>query len=271
MNRLVPFLLVVLNCYSCNESDKNGDRTVSDNPPAPDTVPFTIVNQYPHDTLSFTEGLTVYNGQLYESTGSGNPDGHVNNGSWAGPLDLKSGKAEKKIKLDNKYFGEGMTILRDKVYFLTWTTKIGFVYDLHTFKKLDEFHYPSEGWGLTNDGTSLIMSNGSNNLAFLNTDSLQITHLISVTDNNGPVANLNELEYINGFIYANQWQTPYILKIDPGSGRVVGKMYLDNVYNDVLSKNPGSDYLNGIAYDSATQKIYITGKLWPLIYEIKFQ
>ena len=251
----------------CNDNDANGGPSVTEAPPA--TISFTVVNQYPHDTMSFTQGLTFYKGQLYESTGSGNPE-RVNNGSWVGLIDLKTGKALKKIQLDTQYFGEGITILDDKMYFLTWTTNIGFIYDVNTFRKTGEFKFPGEGWGLTNDGKNLIMSNGTNNLVFYEPGTMKMINQLSVTDHNGPVGNINELEYINGYIYANQWMTSYILKIDPASGKVVGKMDCESLYRPIKAETSGN-YLNGIAYNDSTQQIYITGKLWPSLYEIRMQ
>jgi len=144
------------------------------------------------------------------------------------------------------------------------------VYDAATFKKLREFTYKGEGWGLTNDGTSLIMSNGTSNLYYLNPDSLTFIKMLAVQDNNGYVENINELEYINGFIYANKWLSGDILKIDPATGYVVGKMDLSRYSGEVKSKNSEAQEMNGIAYDSMSRKTYITGKKWPVIYEIKW-
>jgi glutamine cyclotransferase len=268
MDKLALIMSVVSSIiWGCNDNDANGGASTSEPPPA--SLSYTVVNQYPHDTMSFTQGLTFYNGQLYESTGSGNPE-RVNNGSWVGAIDLETGRALKKIQLDTQYFGEGITILDDKLYFLTWTTNIGFVYDVKTFKKTGEFKFPGEGWGLTDDGKNLIMSNGTNNLVFYEPGTMKMISQLSVTDHNGPVGNLNELEYINGYIYANQWMTSYILKIDPVSGKVIGKMDCDSLYRDIRAEASGN-YLNGIAYNDSTQKIYITGKLWPSLYEIRLQ
>ena len=255
--------------YSCNNEDEPSDSDPSKQESPPATITFSIVNQYPHNPASFTQGLTFHNGQLYESTGS--PEDSINNGSWLGTVDLQTGRIEKKVQLGKEFFGEGMTILNDKAYYITWTTNKGFVYDVKTFKKQNEFTYPGEGWGLANDGKNLIMSNGTNNLSFFQPDSMRMIQTISVTDNNGPVGNLNELEFINGYIYANQWQTPYILKIDPVTGKVAGKMDCSKIVTDIKSKSPRSDYMNGIAYDDSTQKIYITGKLWPALFEIRLQ
>ena len=226
------------------------------------------MNVYPHDTSAFTEGLLVHEGQLYESTGGRPQDNNFK--SWFGPVELKTGKASKKIMLDTAYFGEGISILNGKIYQLTWQDRIGFVYDAKTFKKLKEFHYNGDGWSLTNDGTHLIMSDGTNKLQYLDPDSLKVVKIVGVEDNNGPVGNINELEYIEGFIYANQYLTNYILKIDPGSGKVVGKSDFSTLDNEVKIKYPGALEMNGIAYDAATKKIYVTGKAWPHLYEVRF-
>jgi glutamine cyclotransferase len=174
------------------------------------------------------------------------------------------------VALDTQYFGEGITIFKGKLYQLTWTHKKGFVYDVKTFKKLGEFTYNTEGWGLTHDSTSLIMSDGSSNLYYMDPATFRNTKIVGVTDRGSPVSNLNELEYIDSFIYANQWQTPYILKIDPSSGQIVGRLDLSALVHRMDSLAPGHDYLNGIAYNPATKTIFITGKRWPFMYEIKF-
>ena len=252
---------------SCTDSDQNSDNGAGANPPPP-TLQYTVVNVLPHDTESFTQGLFFYNGQLYESTGNFNT-------SWIGPVDMSTGKIDKKVTLEPQYFGEGSTILNDKVYYLTWQTNKGFVYDLKTFKKIGEFNYPTEGWGLTHDGQHLIMSAGTSELYYLDPESFQISKTVTVTDHLGPVPNLNELEYIGGHVFANQWQTSYILKIDPSNGKVVGRLDLRNVQEELFKDDPGfsdSDQsLNGIAWDSTTNKLYITGKKWPAMYEIKIQ
>lgn len=255
--------------FSCG----NNTDTQSDENSGPPLLLYNVVNVYPHDTASFTEGLLVHNGQLYESTG-GSPkiDKYT---SWFGPVDLKSGKAVKKVMLDTSYFGEGITILNGKIYQLTWESQIGFIYDEKTLNKIKDFKYTGEGWSLTNDGKSLIMSDGSSNLKYLDPETLQVQKILGVEDNNGPVANINELEWIRGYIYANIWQTNYIIKVDPSSGKVVGKYDLTALCDEARKKFAHDDetiasrVLNGIAYDSAANKVYITGKNWPTLYEIK--
>lgn len=271
MNRRIAYLFALtIALSSCNDEDAdNSDDTSPANViAAPTLLSFQAVNQFPHDTASFTEGFSFYNGQLYESTGS--PDMPANNGTWIGTIDLATGAISKKVDLGKTYFGEGTTFFGDKIYQLTYTTKKGFVYDAKTFKKLREFKYEGEGWGLTNDGTHLIMSNGTSNIYYLTPDSLNFVKMLPVQDNNGYVSAINELEFIDGYIYANQWLTPNILKIDPATGYVVGKLDLSQQIAEVKGKFPRAEEANGIAYDSISKKTYITGKKWPLIYEIKW-
>lgn len=244
--------------------------------PAPAALPYNIVNVYPHDTTSYTQGLVIHEGQLYEGTGGSPEWSHYK--SWVGKVDLSTGAVRQKVPLDPAYFGEGITILNGSIYQLTWTSKKGFVYDLKTLKKLKEFPLKTEGWGLTNDSTHLVVSDGSSNLYFLDPTDFSTFKILGVTDQNGPVNNLNELEYINGYLYANRYQSNQILKIDPSNGQVVGQAdmtgllekYAPEVASEEKYRN-GEGVLNGIAYDAASGKIYITGKLWPKLFEITLQ
>lgn len=269
MNRTLTVLIMAIFLFSCNDEADSGNGTDDiTGPLAPPIIPFSIVNEHPHDTGSYTEGLSFYNGQLFESTGA--TETISNNGTWIGPIDIATGKIEKKIDLGTDWFGEGITFFNDKIYQLTYKAQKGFVYDAKTYKKLREFTYNSEGWGFTNDGKNLIMSDGTSSLYYLDPETLKILNVVGVSDNNGPVPNINELEYINGHIYANQWQTPYILKIDPSSGKVVGKMDFSKMVQQINSQYPDAEEFNGIAYDSTTGKMYVTGKKWPKLFEIKF-
>lgn len=256
----IPLLFIGLSMLSCADSENNNIEDANRIPPAP-LIAASIVNSYPHDTAAFTEGLTFYNGQLYESTGS--PTSPSNNGTWIGEVDVKSGKMQKKADLGTSYFGEGITFLRDKIYQLTYQTEKGFVYDAKTFKKIKAFSYKGEGWGLTNDGINLIMSAGTSNLYYIQPDSLNFLKMLAVQDHNGYVDNINELEYINGYIYCNKWQTANILKIDPATGYVVGVMDFAKLDSEIKSKYPYAQEMNGIAYDSISKKTFITGKKWP--------
>jgi glutamine cyclotransferase len=258
---------------ACNDTGSHATENTGKNETAaaPPTMQYTVVNKFPHDTSYFTEGLEFYKGQLFESSG-GNADESPYPSEF-GIADLQTGKVTSKAKLDKtKYFGEGITVFNGKLYQLTWVSQVGFIYDVNTFKKIGEFKLPSkEGWGLTHDSAHLIMSDGSSNLYYLSPDSLKILNILRVTNNDGPVPNINELEYINGYIYANQWETPYILKIDPATGKVVGRLDLDNLQKEAVATRPGADVLNGIAYDSTTGRMLVTGKKWPYLYEIKVQ
>ena len=248
---------------SCN----NGTANSADNTPAAPTTPaisFSITSVQPHDTSFFTEGLEFYNNTLLESTG-------LNGKSRLVQTDPKTGKILKQVNLDPKFFGEGITVLHDTLYQLTWQEHTVHVYDAKTFKKIKELTFNTEGWGLTNDGKNLIASDGSSNLYFYEPSTFRLLHTQGVMENGSPVVNINELEYIDGFIYANQWQYNDILKINPNTGEVVAKMDLSDLVNKVKVKDPQAEFLNGIAYNHATNKFYITGKLWPEIYELQFQ
>jgi glutamine cyclotransferase len=272
---LVPaFMLFTLMACNNNTPDTSGGAVE----PAPPLIGFTVINTYPHDTGFYTEGLEFHDGQLYESSGAGSADTDGQKPPYPsafGIVDLKTGKVDRKVTLDNGvYFGEGITIMNGKIYQLTWQNHVGYIYDAKTFKKLQEFSYPGEGWALTHDSTHLIMSDGSSNLQFIDPATiganLKAQSIVGVSDNNGPVPNVNELEYINGFIYANQYTTNYILKIDPSNGKVVGKLDLSSLEAEAKKKDSGAEVLNGIAWHPETNSLYVTGKLWPNIYEIRF-
>lgn len=277
MKKLFTPLIILLTLMACNSNtpDASGNPTIE---PAPPLIGYTVINSYPHDTGFYTEGLEFHDGVLYESSGAGSADTDGQKPPYPsafGIADLKTGKVDRKVNLDNNvYFGEGITFMKGKVYQLTWQNHIGYIYDAKTFKKLQEFSYPGEGWSLTHDSTHLIMSDGSSNLQFIDPNnigtSLKAQSIVGVTDNNGPVANVNELEFVNGFIYANQYTTNYILKIDPSNGKVVGKLDVSSLATEAKQKFSGAEYTNGIAWHPETNSLYVTGKLWPKIYEIRF-
>lgn len=254
------FIVIAIFLGSCE-----GKKSVSDpeQPAGPKPLSFSILQTFPHDTSSYTQGLQVYKGALYEGTG--------NYGKSAlKRVELSSGKSQQQIVLENRYFGEGITILHDTVYQLTWQEKKVFVYTLATFKKIREFDVNFDGWGLTNDGTNLIVSNGSGELFFYRPHDFSLIRTQVVTEAGSPSFNINELEYINGFIYANQYTYPYLLKIDPNNGVIVAKADLTEMWNRNRRIYPQADVPNGIAYDAEKQKIYVTGKWWPELYEIQF-
>ncbi len=253
-----------LGLTGCNNGNGTKDSIIPI--PAPKNISYSIIKSYPHDTSSFTQGLVIYNGSLYESTGDESA-----NANQLMKVDLVTGKIERSVSLDKKkYFGEGITILRDTIYQLTWKEKTVFVYTLKDFKKVKELSINTEGWGITTDGKELIVSDGTSNLYYYEPSAFRLLRTQEVTEAGSLSHNLNELEYIDGYVYANQWQYPYILKIDPRSGEIVGKADLTDVWNRVQAKDPGADVPNGIAYDAATKKIYVTGKVWPDLYEILF-
>jgi glutaminyl-peptide cyclotransferase len=259
--------------FACRNSSSPPDTPAAADTPAtsnePPSIAYTILNARPHDKNSYTEGLLMHDGKLFESSGA--PQENDKTRSIVGVVDPSTGNIAVKAELDKKtYFGEGIAILHDKLYQLTWTNKKGFIYDLKTFKKTGEFSFPSkEGWGMTTDGSNLIMSDGSSNLTFLDPLTFKTIRIVGVSDNNGPAGNINELEYVNGTILANIYQTPYIIRIDPNTGKVLGKADFSNLVNELKLKDPEAEYMNGIAWDSANNKILITGKLWPNIYEVR--
>jgi glutaminyl-peptide cyclotransferase len=259
------YISLLISLAACKNNDKKATGTDSGTPPsatAPKSVSYSIVTTYPHDTSSYTQGLAIYKGDLYEGTGR---DGF----SKLMKVDLKSGKILEQAPLSNTQFGEGITILNDTIYQLTWQNHVAFAYTLKGFKKIKEFTIGHDGWGLTNNDRELIASDGSSNLYYYEPGTFRLLRTQSITDDGAPVPNINELEYIDGYIYANQYQLPYILKIDTGSGAVVAKVDLTEVWRRAQSINPQADVPNGIAFDTASKKIYITGKLWPELYEIQ--
>jgi glutamine cyclotransferase len=261
------FLIGCLLLAGCSHPVEQKKSDAPDILPVP--IPYEVRNVFPHDTTSYTEGFLVEKGQLYESTGH---TGSIpSSRSLFGPVDLGTGKITPRAEIEkSKYFGEGIAFVKNRIYQLTDTTQIGFIWDGKTFKKLGNFYYTGEGWGLTTNGSQLIMSNGSSNITYRDPQSLLIIKTLGVTDNNGPVQNINELELIHGSIYANQWLTDYILKIDTTTGKVVGRLDVSGLKKEAQIGYVNAAETNGIAYDSSSDKIYITGKLWPHIYEINF-
>ena len=271
---LLPALTILF--FSCNNPGNNGNGEGTVTPPAtnngvaaPAMISAVLIAEYPHDTNAFTEGLQIHDGKLYEGTG-------MEGTSFIQISDIKTGKVEKKYPVkDSTIFGEGINVLNGKLYQLTYRNHIVFVYDLKDLSKvINTFPWQGEGWGMTNNGTELIISDGqeAGNLYFVNPANFRVNRIVPVTDNNGPVSNVNELEYIDGFIYANIWGTKNIIKIDPSNGHVVGKISTEETLRSFYSTYPMQDMdnvLNGIAYDSTTKKMYITGKNWPKLFEIR--
>ncbi len=224
------------------------------------TYGYRVLAVYPHDANAFTQGLVYDGGDLYESTG-------LRQRSSVRRVDLETGQVLQMRSLADTYFGEGLTLFQNRLYQLTWQSHIGFIYDPTTFDLLNVFHYPTEGWGLTHNGKELIMSDGTPTLYFLDPVSLQPVRQISVKDEKGPVWRLNELEYIEGEIYANVWQTDRIARIDPTTGRVIAWIDLSGLLPP--EDRIGADVLNGIAWDAENQRLFVTGKLWPKLFQIE--
>ncbi|MBS1607950.1 MAG: glutaminyl-peptide cyclotransferase [Bacteroidetes bacterium] len=263
---IYSFIIVACNNNEGSSDSNNSDLTEKKVP----FINFAVVKYYPHDTTSYTEGFLFHGGHLYESTGY--DSAFPSTRSLFGRVDSLTGKINVKAELDkHRYFGEGIVFLHDKVYQLTYKTKVGFIYDAKTFKQTGEFTFPSdEGWGMTTDGSSLIMSDGTGTLTYLDPENFKVVRTLRITDENGTLANVNELEMIHGFIYANVYEQNYIIRIDPATGNITGKINLASLAEEARQKFSGSQQLNGIAYDSVADKIYVTGKLWPDIYEISF-
>ena len=234
--------------------------TIAQRKPAP-VQSFKVVATFPHDTTSFTQGLVFADGELYESTG-------LNGESTLRRVDITTGKTLQRIDVPREYFAEGLALVGDELLQLTWQHHIGFVYDRKTFKQKRTFSYKTEGWGIAYDGTSrLVMSDGSDTLTFLDPKSLASTKTLKVQDAGRPIGNLNELEWVEGEIWANVWQTDRIARISPNTGEVSGWIDLRSLYPQA-QRMPPADVLNGIAYDKATRRIFITGKKWPRLYQI---
>ncbi len=268
MKYFVALLLIV--CFAaCNGDDKTPEDDKTLIPKETPAIAYNITNVFPHDTTSYTEGLELHNGKLYESAG-------YYSQSALQIEDIKTGKVLQKYKIGknatDSTFGEGITIFKGKIYQLTWQSHIVFVYDVNNINKvIKTFNWPYDGWGMTHNDTSLILSDGSANIYFVDAENFKLKSRITVSADAGPIDNINELELIDGFIFANVWQKNIIIKINPTNGKVVGQID----FTGVIEKNapgfvakPGDDVLNGIAYDSTTKKLYITGKRWPKLFEV---
>jgi glutaminyl-peptide cyclotransferase len=230
---------------------------------APPVYGYKVVKAYPHDPEAYTQGLIYRDTFLYESTGR---NGH----STLRKVKLETGEVLQQERLDPKYFAEGLTDWNGRLIQLTWRSNLGFVYDAATFRLERTFLYMGEGWGLTHDGKRLIMSDGSDTLRFLDAVTFQERGRLSVTDGSLPVGNLNELEFVGGEIYANVWHTDRIARISPESGRIVGWINLTGLLPKVYQLEPEA-VLNGIAYDAAGDRLFVTGKLWPKLFEITLE
>ncbi len=277
--RFYLFLLTALASFSCGNS---ANVNMPPKPPVnantkPASVPvydFQIIKEYPHDPTDFTQGLEYHDGFLYEGTGGSrsNPvqpnDAKVY--SSLRKVEYQTGKVLQKQDVPSDYFGEGITILGDKIFQITWHEGTAFVYNLSDLKLQKELRYPGQGWGLTNDGTNLFMSDGTHVIRVINPEDFKTVRTIVVNDESGkPIMQLNELEMVNGEIWANIWQTGWIIRIDPQTGKLLGRVDINKLADDVKDKEDDADVLNGIAYDKAGDRLFVTGKLWKKLYEIK--
>ena len=227
----------------------------------PERYGYKVVNTYPHDREAFTQGLIFYNGVLYEGTGQ-------ETGSTLREVELESGKVLRQHNLDASLFGEGITMFNDRIFQVTWENKVGFVYDRSTFKVINKVYYQTEGWGLTTIDDRIVMSDGTNALYFVEPGTFTVISRMEVYDNRSMIDSLNELEYINGEIWANIWMSDRIARIDPESGKVKGYIDLKGLLSNA-DRSPDTDVLNGIAYDRETKRIFVTGKRWPKLFEIR--
>lgn len=252
---------------SCGNSTT---QTPAANTTKPAPVPVytnEIVKTYPHDPAAFTQGLVYLNGFLYEGTGGKDGDNFY---SSLRKVELDTGKVLQKYDLPREYFGEGITLMNDKVYQLTWRERTAFVYNLADFKLLQEFRYSGEGWGLTDDGKELYMSDGTHVIRVVDPETFQTKRTIVVLDERGqPVMQLNELEWVKGELWANVWQSGWIMRIDPANGKLLGRIDLNQMTKDEQQANQKADVLNGIAYDDASDRLFVTGKKWRRLFEIK--
>jgi glutamine cyclotransferase len=264
--RCFTLLLCLAATLSCERfphftpGDTPGSLTPTDSSFVP-TYGFEIVNTYPHDANAFTQGLVYQDSVLYEGTG-------LNGRSSLRKVALETGQVMQSVSIDGQFFGEGIALFGSEIVQLTWLTQVGFVYDLTTFEQKRTFSYPTEGWGITTDGHRYIMSDGTPILYFRDPQTLEEIGRIEVRDEDGPISRLNELEYINGEIFANVWLTDKIVRIEPVTGRVLGWIDLTGLLSPA-DRTGGEDVLNGIAWDDANDRLFVTGKLWPKLFEIR--
>ena len=261
--RSILFLIIIFFCLElvaiADEGQKNQPYSILKSSKAPISS-IKIINIFPHDSKAFTQGFLYYDGYLYESTG-------LNGKSALRKVNIKSGKVLQEFKLDSKYFAEGIAISGSMIYQLTWRSNIVFVYDLFSFKLLNKISYPGEGWGITSDRKNLFISNGTAVIDCIDPEQFTIVRKINVHDEGNAIGNLNELEFIRGEIWANIFKENVIARISPQTGKVLGWVDLSLLYN-MLPVNCRVDVLNGIAYDQENDRIFVTGKYWPKVFEI---
>ena len=273
--RFYIFVVLVSLTFSCGNNPrpktnfKPSESKYSSKETYPRFYDYEIVNSYKHDKNAFTQGLVFHREYLYEGTGGSK----VNDDNFFSSLrkvDIKTGKILQKRNLADNFFGEGIAILKNKIYQLTWHSGIAFVYDLDSFKLLKEHRYNGEGWGLTTDGVNLLQSDGTHIIRVVNPDDFKTSRVIEVLDENQkPLMKLNELEYIKDEIWANVWETSKIARIDPKSGKLLGWIDFKTLVDDETARTEEANVLNGIAYDEASDRLFVTGKKWSRLFEVK--
>jgi glutamine cyclotransferase len=248
--------------YSNNKSQSVTRFVIIYSDIVPKKYGYRVVNTYPHDSEAFTQGLFFDKGLLYEGTGQ-------ESGSSLREVELETGNVLRQLNLEPSLFGEGITLYNDRIYQVTWTSKVGFIYNKSDFRVLNRIYYQTQGWGLTTIDDRIVMSDGTNVLYFHEPEMFDAVSKIEVYDNEKKVDQLNELEYINGEIWANIWMTDLIARIDPATGRVNSYVDLSRLFPEAKRREVNADVLNGIAYDTDGQRIFVTGKRWPGLYEIR--
>lgn len=259
------FIIGFISCNGSGTPENDPDITSgSSGIAAPVNINYSVISEYPHDTSAYTQGLEFHNGKLLEGTGD-------YEGSSLRVTDYKTGKVEQIHPMGtSEIFGEGITVFGNKIYQLTWQNHLVNVYDAkNIMQPIKTFQWPYEGWGITHNDSLLIISDGSANLYFVNPETFKVVNTVSVRDNNGTVNMLNELEYVNGFVYANVYETNYIVKINPESGHVAGIINLPSLLKPADVVPYRTNVLNGIAYDSTSKRFFITGKRWPKLFELQ--
>lgn len=262
---LVALLAGWLAFAGCGRTDAQSAPSVPTSAAGGGVTQYTyeVVKAWPHDVKAFTQGLLFYKGRVLESTGQYGE-------SSLRDVELETGKVGKHIAVPAMYFAEGLAVMGDRAYQLTWQHRKGFVYDADTFQLLKEFSYEGEGWGLTTDGTSLVLSDGTARIRFLDPKTFLVTRSIEVKREGRPLLHLNELEFIHGEIFANVWMTDLVVRIDPATGEVRGVIDFSGLL-PASERRPTTDVLNGIAYDAAKDRLIVTGKNWPTVYEVRLK
>ncbi|MCL2760603.1 MAG: glutaminyl-peptide cyclotransferase [Desulfuromonadales bacterium] len=259
----LSLIVLLVACKNSGNAQAQPVPSSADNGAIP-VINYQVINMYPHDSTSFTEGLFLDNGKMYESTGD--PDNA--NASKLLCYDYKTGKILKSVSVPH-YFGEGISTVGNRLYQLTWKEHKVFVYDYPSLKKIGEMSWPHEGWGMTTDGKNLIISDGSSKLYYINPKDFSLIKTVNIMGEFGPQLDINELEYVDGFIYANLFQLDGIIKIDPQAGKVIGQLDLSNIRQSNGVSAFGNDVLNGIAYNDNTHTFLVTGKYWTKIFELR--